>query len=145
MATLRVSVATAHPDGLLFGPTVNGKVYLSAYDHRGRDRSKSTWAGDLPPPEEYSIFARADAADHADTNGHYWGVRNVVGQVLGSRGERLAKFPFNATPAVPWHGYPVSPASARASEIPPDELIETFIGTGVVSRTFGRKLQRRRA
>jgi hypothetical protein len=137
--------ATPHPDGLIFGPTANGRTYLSSYDHRGRNYSKSCWADDLDPPEEYSIFYGADAAGHSDVAGHFWGVRNAEGAKLGTRGERLAKFPFNAVPVVPWHGYPVSPANGRASEIPPDDLVATLIRAGAVTRTLGRKIQRRKA
>lgn len=136
---------TANPDGLLFGPTASGKNYLSTYEHRGRNVRKSQWAADVIPPEEYEIFEHADVNDHADSDGHYWGVRNPCGAVLGSRGERLAKFPHNGTETAPWHGYPVSPASGRSSEIPPDGLIEALVEAGSLSRTFGRKIQRRRS
>jgi hypothetical protein len=115
------------------------------YDHRGRNECKSRWASDVPPPDEYRIFERADSDFHADATGHYWGVRSAAGAVLGTRGERLAKFPRNAVSAVPWHGFPVSPAKGRASECPPDDLVEFLIDTGAVSRTFGRKLQKRKA
>ncbi|MEA2276412.1 MAG: hypothetical protein QOC78_1372 [Solirubrobacteraceae bacterium] len=137
--------AETHPDGLLFGPTASRKSYLSIYEHRGQNRVKSCWAADLKPPEEYSIFDRADGRGDSDHAGHYWGIRNADGAVLGTRGERLAKFPFNGVPAVPWHGYPVSPLSGRRSEIPPDELVDNLIEAGTVSRTFGRKIQRRKA
>lgn len=137
--------ATTHSDGLLFGPTASGKTYLSMYDHRGRNHEKSCWSQNVPPPAEYSIFEQADDDEYSDINGHYWGILDALGSVLGTRGERLAKFPFNAITAMPWHGYPVSPASGRASEIPPDELVENLIEAGAVSRTFGRKLQRRKA
>src|SRR5690242_15936835 len=128
--------ATAQPDGLLFGPTASGKMYLSMYDHRGRNRRKSWWADDVDPPEEYSIFEDADDGQHADGDGHLWGLRGPDGSVLGSRGERLAKFPFNDVSAAPWHGFPVSPSSGRASEIPSDALVESLIDAGALSRTF---------
>jgi hypothetical protein len=137
--------ATTHPDGLLFAPTASGKTYLSSYEHRGRNRRKSCWARDLKPPEEYSIFDGADQAQQSDLAGHYWGTRDAHGSALGTQGERLAKFPFNAVPAAPWHGYPVSPVSGRASEIPPDDLVNRLIEAGAISRTLGRKVQRRRA
>lgn len=137
-------MATTHPDGLLFGPTPGGKTYLAIYEHRGRNRVKSTWASDVSPPDEYSIFETADGRGHADTDGHIWGVRDREGAVLGTRGERLAKFPFNGVTESPWHGYPVTPASGRRSEIPPDELVERLIAAGSLSRTLGRKIQRRK-
>ena len=138
-------VAQVHPDGLLFGPTASGKTYLSMYDHRGRDPTKSRWADNLKPPEEYSIFEGSDDNGVSDSDGHFWGIRDPTGSVLGSRGERLAKFPFNAVASAPWHGYPVSPGGGRNSEIPPDELVDGLIAEGAISRTFGRKIQRRKA
>jgi len=137
--------ATTHPDGLVYGPTASGKSYLSMYDHRGRNARKSCWATDVLPPDEYAIFDQADTNDQFDLRGHYWGVRSSEGAVLGTRGERLAKFPHNGVSVVPWHGFPVSPASGRDSEAPSDHLVETLIATGTMSRTFGRKLQKRKA
>ena len=103
---------TTHPDGLVYGPTPSGKSYLSMWDHRGRNRCKSRWAGDVPPPDEYRIFERADSDGHADATGHYWGVRSAAGSVLGTRGERLAKFPSNAVSAVPGTAFPSRPRTA---------------------------------
>jgi hypothetical protein len=133
----------AEEAGLAFGPTQSGKLYLSVYAHRGANHRKSCW--DVSPEDEYGIFETADADDRADTAGHYWGTRDADGTALGTRGERLAKFPHNGVPTVPWHGFPVSPASGRASECPPDDFIDALINQGKMSRTFGRKLQRRRA
>lgn len=59
--------------------------------------------------------------------------------------ERLAKFPLNEVETSPWHGFPVSPMGGRASECPEDELIDELIERGAITRTFGRKIQRRRA
>jgi len=137
--------AETHPDGLLFGPTKNGKRYLATFAHRGGNPKKSRWADDVAPPTEFAIFESADDNGQSDTEGHYWGVWGSDGAVLGARGERLAKFPRNGVPAIPWHGYPVAPASGRSSEIPPDTLIEAMIESGALSRTLGRKLQRRKA
>lgn len=86
-------------DGLLFGPTGSGKMYLAMYDHRGRNWRKSCWAIDVPPPHEYAIFDGADARVQVDIAGPYWGVRDASGSTLGTRGERLAKFPRNAVEA----------------------------------------------
>lgn len=138
-------IASPRPAGLEFGPTSSGKTYLSLYAHRGNHPGKSCWANDLPPPEEYGIFETSDGGGHQDQSGHYWGTRDVRGTALGTRGERLAKFPNPANPSDPWHGYPVSPASGRAAEAPPDDLVEALILSGLVSKALGRKLQKRRA
>jgi hypothetical protein len=113
------------------------------FAHRGSNPRKSCWAVD--PPEEYSIFETSDAGDWADSDGHLWGFRDDVGSTLGTKGERLAKFPFTSSASTPWHGYPVSPASGRQSEIPPDTLVEELKAAGHLSRTLARKIQTRRA
>jgi hypothetical protein len=133
----------AQEAGLQYGPTASGKLYLSVYAHRGANPRKSCW--EVSPEDEYGIFETADDKNRSDADGDYWGTRDADGTALGTRGERLAKFPHNGVPAVPWHGYPVSPASGRGSESPPDEFIDALIEEGAMSRTFGRKLQRRRA
>jgi hypothetical protein len=142
-----VSAAAGTPveDGILFGPNANGKSYLSWFEHRGGDRRKSQWAIDVPPAEEYEVFCTSDYGDWVDDSGTYWGVRDAGGRPLGTRGERVAKFPRNDVPAVPWHGYPVSPGSGRPHSSPPDDLVLRWIGSGFVTRTFGRKIQRRKA
>jgi hypothetical protein len=99
----------------------------------------------VPPDDEYRIFSESDRANLHDASGHYWGIRDASGKALGTCGERLAKFPVNQVPAVPWHGYPVSPASGRPSEIPPDDFVEGLVETGVITRTLGRKIQKRKA
>jgi hypothetical protein len=57
-----------HPDGLLYGPTPSGKMYLSMYDHRGRTARKSCWASEVPPPDEYGMFECADSDNRIDAN-----------------------------------------------------------------------------
>jgi hypothetical protein len=134
--------SSVQEDGVLFGPTAEGKSYLSMYAHRGANRRKSQW--DIPPESEYDIFSRSDDDDWLDGDGHLWGAIDATGSPLGTRGERLAKFPHTAL-RIPWHGYPVSPASGRDSEMPPDELVERLRDDGRLTRTFARKLQTRRA
>lgn len=133
---------SAQPGGIAFGPTASGKHYLSLFAHRGANPRKSVWA--IPPADEFDVFSRCDRADWFDTDGHLWGAVDPCGSQLGTRGERLAKFPSTARPS-PWHGYPVSPASGRDSESPPDALIERLRHDGRLTRTFARKLQTRRA
>lgn len=126
-----------------FGPTASGKTYLSMYAHRQPGNRKSTWSGSVPPVDEYGIFAAADAGGWK-ADGHYWGVRDESGSALGMGGERLAKFPRNRVPIAPWHGYPVSASTSRGASFPSDRLVERWIEQGTVTRSFGRKIQRRR-
>ena len=118
-------------------------MYLSLYAHRGGNPRKSCWADATPPPAEYGIFVRADEEGWKDGSGHYWGVRDD-GLPLGRDGERLSKFPRNNLPQVPWHGFPITPLSGEKGHAPPDAFVEGWIAAGVVSRTLGRKIQRRK-
>jgi len=113
------------------------------YVHRQQANRKSTWLAAVSPADEYGIFFAADSAEWKDS-GHYWGIRDNYGSPLGSGGERLAKFPRNRVATAPWHGYPVSTSSSRGARCPSDRLIERWIEEGTVTRTFGRKIQRRR-
>jgi hypothetical protein len=132
-------------DGFIFGPNGSGKLYISVYYHRGSGSShKGCWSDDVPPPLEYEIFCKSDLGKWFDSDGHYWGVHQSGDTVLGTRGERLSKFPANRNAANPWHGYPVSPLIRGDVDAPPDEVVETWIQDGVVNRTFGRKIQRRK-
>lgn len=142
---MSTAAGTPVEGGILFGPNASGKSYLSWFEHRGGDRRKSQWATDVAPVEEYRIFCAADDGDWVDASGSYWGVRDAAGRSLGTRGERVSKFPRNDTSPVPWHGYPVAPSSGRPYSSPPDDLVHLWIGLGVVTRTFGRKIQRRKA
>lgn len=139
--TARVA-GSAQPSGIAFGPTASGKLYLSVYAHRGANPRKSQWA--IPPTDEFGCFSRSDAEGWLDLDGHLWGALDPTGPTLGTRGERLAKFP-RTVPPTPWHGYPVSASSGRASETPPDELVERLRDDGRLTRTLARKLQTRRA
>jgi hypothetical protein len=134
---------TATPAGLQFGPTDSGKIYLSMYAHRQERRRKSTWSDLVPPADEYGIFVAADSGNWKD-GGHYWGIRDASGSVLGTGGERLSKFPRNQVRTAPWHGYPVSASAARGAGLPSDRLVKRWIEDGTVTRTVGRKIQRRR-
>lgn len=133
-------------DGLIFGPNGTGKKYISLFYHRGSGspRDKSCWHKDVSPPKEYGIFCAADLKNWVDSRGHYWSMHNKGETVLGTRGERLSKFPYNANHKDPWHGFPVSPLERGDADAPPDDFVESWIANGVISKTFGRRIQRRK-
>jgi len=141
-----VHVPRVTPAGLLFGPNGNGKQYLSLNCHRGAGdpRYKSFWSPAIPPPVEYDVFCMADNYNWSDQHGHYWAVHDGGNTELGTRGERLAKFPYNANPRDPWHGFPVSPLERGDADAPPDDFVANWIEAGVISKTVGRRIQRRR-
>lgn len=128
--------------GIEFGPTPNGKTYISLYAHRGANPVKSAWA--IPPEDEFAMFSAADAGDWFDADGHYWSLQNRGTSVVGAKGEHLARHPRTQNPSDPWHGYPVSPRRNGAVDAPPDALVERWLVEDVVDRTFARRVQRRR-
>jgi hypothetical protein len=128
-------------DGIHFGPTPNGKRYVSLYNHRQANRGKSVWLKSVRPADEYQMFSDADNYDWYDTRGNYWSLRDG-GAEVGTRGERVAKHPVTTNPTDPWHGYPASPNQKGAGDAPPDPLVEGWLADGLVTRTFARRLQR---
>ena len=98
-------------DGIVYGPTANGKTYISLYYHRRDDPGgrKSCWHPDVPPAAEYVIFEESDVNGWSDAAGHHWGFGHRGRRQLGTKGEVLAKFPRTMNAIDPWHGYPVSP------------------------------------
>jgi hypothetical protein len=137
---------TVMPSGLLFPANASGKAYISLYQHRGNGsrQYKSRWRHTFAPPDEHALFCTADAGAWRDTAGHFWAVHNGGATTVGERGEILCKFPANGNPNVPWHGYPVSPADERDGDCPPDDYVEAWRQSGVVSKTLARRIQRRK-
>ncbi len=137
---------TATSSGILFGPNNSGKMYISVYNHRGSGSRvyKNQWLSTITPAIEYTIFCDADDGNWKDYNGHYWGVHNRGITVLGDCREHLSKFPKTSNLTDHWHGYPVSPRESGDKDAPPDDFVESWISIGVVSKTFGRRIQRRK-
>lgn len=137
---------TVVASGLLFGANASGKTYISLYQHRGNGsrRHKSIWAQTFSPTDEHALFCFADTSTWQDVSGHFWAVHNGGDAVLGERGEILCKFPANGNVNVPWHGYPVSPADERDADCPPDDFVEGWRQSGVVSKTLARRIQKRK-
>lgn len=126
--------------GVLLGPTPNGKMYLSTHAHRGHRGKKAQWT--ISVHHEYALFEAADMHGWRCFRHHYWAPGDREGRVrLGEQGERLAKFPRNKVPRSPWHGYPVSPKIDGSRGRPTDALLEEWVESRVVTRTFARRLQ----
>jgi len=137
-------LGTATSSGIQFGPNRKGRVYISVFIHRGNNRSKlkNKWHPDVPPLMEYAIFNSADYANWYDVQGHYGGVHERGKTIPGCQSERLCKFPRTSNPNDPWHGYPASPLENGDDDAPPDDFVESWIETGIISKTFGRRIQR---
>ena len=141
-----MSTGTTTESGILFGPNGSGKSYISLFYHRptGAREHKNAWHPSVLPPAEYGLFDLADRMQWDDEDGHYWAVADGGTTVLGQRGERLARFPFNRNDHDPWHGFPVSPLERGDDDSPPDGFVEEWIRQGVVTKTTGRRIQRRK-
>lgn len=133
----------ATPDGLEYGPTVNGKMYLSVFKHRGKSsQHKNIWSSAITPDMEYEIFFSSDEYDWCDQNQNYWGVLEKGETRLGEKGERICKFPCTSNEQDPWHGYPASPKEKGPGDSPPDSLVEQWIKDDVIKKEIGRKIQK---
>ena len=142
-----MSTGTANSDGIVFGPTGAGTMYISLYYHRptaARRAEKNQWNSDFPPPFEYALYELAEIQVWVDNTGHYWGVHNNGTTVLGSLGQRIAKFPRPSNMGDPRHGYPVSPQQRGDPDTPPEDLVEQWIDANVVTKTLGRRIQKRK-
>ena len=132
-------------DGLKYGPTANGKRYLSVFKHRGNGSTKHKNIWCISPDIEYEIFCNSDKHNLIDTSKNYWGVLNNGKEKLGVKGERLSKFPYTSNTQDPWHGYPVSPVEERKRNALPsnfDLLIEQWIKDEIITKEIGRKIQK---
>lgn len=137
---------TVVANGLLFAANASGKTYISLYAHRGNGspRYKSKWCQAFSPTNEHGLFCMADGGAWQDAAGHFWAVHNSGSTIIGEQGEILCKFPANGNPHVPWHGFPVSPASERDGDCPPDDFVECWRQSGVVDKTLARRIQKRK-
>jgi hypothetical protein len=128
--------------GILFGPTATGKHYVSVFYHRCTARTifKRCWASSVAPVAEFGIFSDADRSGWSGNGGHYWGIR-PGGDILGTEGERMAKFPRPSNGNDPWHGYPIS-AAENVDDAPPVKLVVRWIDDGVISETLGKRILR---
>ena len=131
--------------GLEYGPTINQKLYLSLFYHRGNGSSKEKHKWNISPDTEYEIFKNSDEQDLYDTNNNYWGILEQGQAVIGEKGERISKFPCPTNLQDPWHGYPVFSMDERKRQaLPPDfdQLVQQWILDQVITKEVGRKIQK---
>jgi hypothetical protein len=122
---------TLSPEGLRFGPTDSGKMYLCYREHRGagNGRDKSVWI--IAEVEEYALFCTADDNNWIDHQDCYWAVKN--GEILGTKEERVAKFWDRS----PWHGFPVLTSDTK----PPKDVIRRWREQGVIGRRLEKLIK----
>ena len=125
-----------------FGPTANGKWYLCLAYHRCNrpTQHKRCWA--ISRPREYGVFEWADESDSYDDDLNLWGfllIQQELG-VLGTEGERIAKFPATSNATDDWHGYPVH-ANDRPERRPPPRFIEGLYERRLLSKVQKKRIQ----
>lgn len=135
-----MSNVIVEPDGHKFGPNASGKIYISLNYHRSGRTDKSNWC--VSRQKEYEIFCAADTGNWSDFKGNYWGVGDPEGRTeLGTKGELICKFPRTSNTTDPWHGFPVH-RDDHDKHAPPLEFVEQWIALAVVTKTFGRRIQK---
>jgi hypothetical protein len=131
--------------GIYFGPTCNGKQYLSLYDHRGSRPGAAVWHPSISPQDEFDLFNQSDGQDQQDGKGHYWSFAHPNGDLpVGSNRERIAKHPSVTNANDPWHGYPSSPKRRGDADAPDDDLIDQLEAAGKITRAFAQRIRTRR-
>lgn len=128
-------------DGLEYGPTASGKMYLAMYKHRAtKNPHKSFWNTAFKPLAEYQLFDRCDVYGWADTKNNYWGIVNGGKEEIGALGERVGYFPFTDNPSTPWHGYPVS--TSDVDYVVPENLLNQWETAGEITAIMAKRIRR---
>ncbi len=138
-----MSSGTSVRAGVKFGPTKkNGKWYLCVNKHRGSGCPKHKAQWQIPHTLEYEIFDTSDEENWYDPNsGHYYGVHNYGETILGSKGERVCKFPCPRNPLDPWHGYPFKkPKKESSKSWIPTNVLDNWLATGAIDTSFYHRI-----
>jgi hypothetical protein len=96
-----------------------------------------------PPTHEYAIFGAAESKEWKDDRHHLWGF--MPGLIMvGTQGERLAKFPAPQNAADPWHGYPVSALDHKREfdHRPCGALIDKWRDDGLITAVEAARIRR---
>src|SRR5262249_17510142 len=112
----------------------------------------------LSESDEFGIFDLADEHELADEKGHLYGlwVRHLPDgapheiQILGSRGEQIAKF-WHSRVNQPWHGFPLwpitddeTPNRAKEALRPPVAVFARMEHVGLLTAKQRKRLQSRK-
>jgi len=119
--------------------TKHGEAYLVEDRHRNGGW-RSRWS--VSPAKEVEIFESACDQNWADSTVR-WGLHLISGAAyeLGTRGELISKHPRSAA-NVPWHGYPAQPSPSHPTDIPPDQLLNSWCTTGFVRFNLVKRIHR---
>lgn len=94
--------------GVRVGPTTLGSFYLARDDHQHYSTpQRNRWNSQYRPADQFAVLDDAEHHSWRDSSQNLWGVSPGL-PVLGTQGERIAKFPARSNLSDDWHGYPVS-------------------------------------
>lgn len=125
-----------------------GTIYDSwSYHHGGGGApNKAVWA--VTRQVEADLFCDAEAATWSDVDGDLWGVSLAAETLLGSRGERFARFKPPADANSGWHGFPITNNpklvdKAMLRQIP-DAVIALWESSGQIDFVVRTRIARRK-
>jgi len=128
------------PDGMIFGPTKSGKIYLCAKWHRMvGNPHKSVWT--ISHYEEYLIFSTSDEKNWRDDKNTYWGIKKEF-EVIGKHGidqnieYRIAKFQIPPNENDVWHGHTTN------ADRPPDDIIKIWENEAYISKPRAKSIRK---
>jgi len=130
------------PNGIIFGPTKLGKLYLCSKKHRMEGNPhKTVWV--ITHLEEYLIFSDADNGNWKDEKGNYWGIQKGFG-IIGKQKIikfHIAKFIGPQNSHEEWHGYPELNTRNR----PSDAIINQWENIGYINKPLADRIKEGKA
>lgn len=128
-----------------YGPTKKGKLYLPKPDHRtnSRNNQKSKWL--INENQELSIFEIAENPEKelfCNENNCYFALVDNAAQIIGTKNERMAKFPSPQNKSDAWHGYPVTCHENHNS--PSDDLLDIMVDQSIISPTTRKRIEKKK-
>ena len=117
-------------------------MYLSLGYHHCTSAIPPKRCWSLKRDDEFAVFCWADGSQASDETGNLWGFLLREGElhVLGTEGERIAKFPCPSNATDPWHGYPVHPNDDPARR-PPPTFVDRMYHENLLTKVQKKRIQ----
>lgn len=139
-----MTTTTPSQAGVRVGPTACGSFYLARDDHQHfASPQRSRWVQHCRPYDQFRILDDAESRSWTDGHSNLWGV-SIGLTVLGTNGERIAKFPARSNPHDDWHGYPVSALDPGRSLIhrPESTIVSQWHSDGYINEVQRARIKR---
>jgi hypothetical protein len=128
----------------------NYEYFFYTKHHQAGPSKEAQWLlpPKLTPNQEFWVFDNADALELSDGHGNLYGLRQKIAgknQVLGTRGEQVAKFPLTAANHA-WHGYPIWPIAKKRDDEDlrsvPNEVLDKMVEKQMIDSKERRRLRK---